>query len=195
VVGWLLERLEQDVPAFGDPLDLVDDEHLAPKVRRRRDDRAQQLADVVDPVVRRRVELGDVERTTLPDRDARRAFVARLAVAEVRAVERLRDDPGDGRLASPARTDEQEGMGYPFGSDGVPEGRDDRLLADDLAERLGAPAPVEGLMCWSHERASGRRLSERRLVCRAPSVDLDAPAPTVPGGSDQADPRHPTIIA
>ncbi len=32
------------------------------------------------------------------------------------------------------------------GPDGVAERLDDRLLADDLAERLGAPAAIEGLV-------------------------------------------------
>jgi len=32
-------------------------------------------------------------------------------------------------------------------------------------------------------------------VCRAPSVEQVAPVPTMTGGSDQAVPRHPTMIA
>ena len=37
-------------------------------------------------------------------------------------------------------------MGHATGPDRVPERLDDRLLPDDLAERLGAPAAVDGLM-------------------------------------------------
>ena len=106
----------------------------------------QELADVVDPVVRCGVHLDDIERAPLADGDARLAGVARLAVAEVRAVERLGDDPGHRRLARPSRADEQHRVGDPTGPHGIPERLDDRLLADDLAERLGAPATVEGLM-------------------------------------------------
>ena len=83
-VGRLLERLEEDVPALLDALDLVDDEDLLAQVRGGRVDARQQLAHVVDAVVGRGVQLDDVERAALPDGDARRARVARLAVPEVR---------------------------------------------------------------------------------------------------------------
>ena len=66
-VGRLLERLEEDVPALLDALDLVDDEDLAAQVGRGRVDARQQLAHVVDLVVGRGVELDDVERTALAD--------------------------------------------------------------------------------------------------------------------------------
>ena len=84
VVGRLLERLEQHVPALGDALDLVDDEDLAPQVRGRRVDARQQLAHVVDGVVGGRVDLDDVEGPALADRHAGLAGVAWLAVAQVR---------------------------------------------------------------------------------------------------------------
>ena len=121
------------------------------KTLRRRSDGAVvdplgELADVVDLVVRRRVELDDVERSALADGDAGLAGIARIAVLEVRAVERLGDDPGHRRLAGPARADEQDRVGDPVGPDRVAERLDDRFLADDLAERLGAPAAVEGLV-------------------------------------------------
>ena len=53
----------------------------------------------------------------------------RLAVLEVRAVERLGEDPGERRLAGAARTDEQERVRDATGPDGVAERLDDRLLA------------------------------------------------------------------
>jgi hypothetical protein len=37
-------------------------------------------------------------------------------------------------------------VGDAAGPDGITEGLDDRTLADDLGERLGAPATVESLM-------------------------------------------------
>ena len=112
VVGRLLERLEEDVPALLDALDLVDDEDLAPEVGRGRGDARQQLAHVVDLVVRRRVHLDHVERTALADRDAGRAAVVRLAV-DWRFVQLsgLGDDPRHRRLARAARADEEERVG------------------------------------------------------------------------------------
>ena len=144
MLGWLLERLEQDVPALGDPLDLVDDEDLPAEVGRGGPGPLDELADLLDPVVRRGVELDDVERSALPDGDTRRTAVARIAILEVGAVERLGDDPGDRRLAGPARSDEEQGVGDLTGPDRVPEGGDDGLLADDPAERLRPPAPIQG---------------------------------------------------
>ena len=91
-----------------DLLDLVEDEDLPAQVGGRVVDRARQVADVVDLVVRRGVDLEDVERPALTDSGAGRASVARFAVLEVRAVERLGDDPGHRGLAGAARSDEQE---------------------------------------------------------------------------------------
>ncbi len=143
VRGRFLERLEQDVPALVDPLDLVDDEDLPLHVRRRRPGPLDELPDLVDLVVRGGIELDDVEGPALADGDARRTDVARFAVLEVGAVERLGDDPRHRRLAGAARSDEQQRMGDLAGPDGVPQRRDDGILADDPAERLGTPATVE----------------------------------------------------
>ena len=206
VVGRLLERLEEDVPALLDPLDLVDDEDLAPEVGRgRRRRRGEQLAHVVDLVVRRRVQLDDVERAALADRDAGGAARRTARRPEVRAVERLGDDPGHRRLARPARADEQQRVG-----DLVRSGR--RCGASRRpaswptisAERLGAPAAVEGLVRTGRRGsdASGAQLrvhatlgsgSKGRSPCTLRRSD--APAPTVASGSDQAVPRHPAKIA
>ena len=91
----LLEGLEEDVPALGDPLHLVDDEDLRREVGGRRVDPRQELADVVDPVVRGRVELHHVEGPSLADRVAGGAGVARLTVRDVGAVDGLGDDAGE----------------------------------------------------------------------------------------------------
>ena len=120
------------------------------KTLRRRSDgavaiRASRLAHVVDLVVRRRVELDDVERPALPDRDAGRdrrshgspswRFVQLSALATIRAIDVLPVPRGPTKRSAWATWS---------GPDGVAERRDDRVLADDPAEGLGAPAPVEG---------------------------------------------------
>ena len=89
MVGRFLQGLEQHVPTFADALDLVDDEDLAPQVGGCGVDAGQQLAHVVDAVVRCRVHLAHIEGATLADGDTGRADVAGLAVTQVCAVERL----------------------------------------------------------------------------------------------------------
>jgi hypothetical protein len=125
---------------------LVEDVDLALQVRRRVVDPLAQVADRVDPAVGCGIDLDEVEGTTLTDAHARRAGVAWVAVLEVRAVDGLRDNPRERRLARPARTDKQDRVRDAVSADRVAERLDDRLLADDLAERLGPPASVEGLM-------------------------------------------------
>ena len=110
VLGRLLERLEEDVPAFLDALDLVDDEDLALEVGRRGVDARQQVAHVVDAVVGSRVELDHVERAALADGDARLARVVRLAVDRIEAVDGLGDDARHRRLARAARADEEQAV-------------------------------------------------------------------------------------
>ena len=206
VVGRLLERLEQDVPTLLDPLDLIDDEDLDGQVRGARVDPRQELAHVVDPVVRGRVHLAHIESAAFADGDAGRALVARFAVAQVRAVEGLGQDPRHRGLAGSAGPDEEIGVGAPARPDGVSEGLDNRLLADDLAEGLSPPAAVDGLVrCGrTHEAPAGvgetrggAAGSSRRPRAGAPCTLCRSavPVPTSGGGSDQAIPRHPTIIA
>ncbi len=156
-VGRLLEGLEQDVPALLDALDLIDDEHLAAQVGGRRVDARHELAHVIDPVVGCRVELDDVHRPALPDGDAGGARVARLAVAQVGAVDRLGEDARRGRLARPAGADEQQPMAQPIHPDGVLERLHDRPLADHLAERLGAESPIDRLVGGAGDMVSTRR--------------------------------------
>ena len=184
VVRRFLQGLEQDVPALVDPLDLVDDEDLAAQVRGCSPGPLHELPDLVHLVVGRRVHLNDIERTALADGNARVARVACIAVLQVRAVERLGHDPREGRLAGPARPNEEERMGDLAAPDRVAQGRDHGLLADDAAEGLRPPAPVERPV-----RCPGRRLSDRLLgtraahdptrcvICRAPSVDRTFPRP------------------
>ena len=154
VVGRLLERLEQHVPAFLDALDLVDDEDLAGEVGRRGVDARQQVAHVVDPVVRGGIELDHVERAAVADGDAGLARVVGLAVDWIKAVDRLGDDARHRRLARAARTDEEQAVADPAQAGGVAQRFDDRLLADDLAEGLRTPAPIDGLVRSGRSRDS-----------------------------------------
>ena len=106
VVGRLFQRLEEDIPALLDALDLVDDEDLVLQIRRRGEDPWQQLAHVVDAVVRGGVHLADVQGPSFADSHARGASVTWLAVTQVGAVERLGQDSGERGLAGAARPHE-----------------------------------------------------------------------------------------
>ena len=77
------------------------------------------------PRLRCRVDLDEVEGSALADRDAGRAGVARVAVTQVRAVERLGEDPGERRLAGAARPDKEDRVRDAVGADGVAERLDD----------------------------------------------------------------------
>src|SRR4029079_6387333 len=82
-----------------DLVGLVEDVDLPAEIRRGVLDPVAQLADVVDAAIARGVDLDEVDRPSLADRDTRLAAVARVAVLEVRAVDGLREDPGQGWLA------------------------------------------------------------------------------------------------
>ena len=195
-VGRLLERLEERVPGvLGDLVRLVEDVDLASQFAGRVGEALAELADVVDAAVAGGVDLDEVERRALADRDARRAGVAGVAVLEVRAVERLGEDPRQRRLAGAARPDEQDGVRDPIGADGVAQRLDDRFLPDDLARRSGRASGGRGPGAGRLRSRPPPVAGERELKCRAPSVDRDVPVPTMTSGSDQAVPRHPAMIA
>jgi len=144
----LLERLQQRVGGRrAEHVDLVDDVDLAlrrpgePEV-----DALHEIAHVVDTVVRRRVELREVEERALRDRDAVLALAARLGVGlEVEAVERLGEQAGRGGLAGAAGAGEQVRVADATLTDRVAQGGDDVLLADDLAEPLRTVFAVQRL--------------------------------------------------
>ena len=196
-VGRLLERLEQRVPGVaGDLVRLVEDVDLAPELAGRVRQPLAQVPDGVDAAVARGVDLDEVERRALADRDARRAAVAGVAVLQVGAVDRLGEDPGERGLAGAARPDEQDRVADPVGADGVAQRLDDRgpgrrsrrtsgRANGDRAPGAGRsssrPPPV-----WADTRS--------RIAVHPPST-WTFPVPTMTSGSDQAVPRHPTMIA
>ena len=62
------------------------------------------------------------------------------------AVEALRDQAGDGRLADAAQTRKEIGVVQPVLRHGVLQGGHDRLLTDDLLERLRTILAGENLI-------------------------------------------------
>src|SRR5581483_3928226 len=92
---------------------------------------------------RRRVHLDHVERGAVRDRDARVAAEVRRRRRPLGAVDRLREDAREGGLARPARACEEVRLSHLARHDRVRERPDDRLLADDVRERLWAVLAVQ----------------------------------------------------
>ena len=139
VGGRLLQRLEEGVEGCGrEHVDLVDDEHRVTAHLRDDAHLFDQRADVLHGVVRRGVQLVDVERTSFVERAARFALVARFGAVGCEAVDGLGEDAGAGGLAYAAGTAEEVGVGQLAALDGVLERRGDMFLPDDRPEGRGA---------------------------------------------------------
>ena len=154
----LLDQLQQRVPrGVGELVRLVEDVDLVAPLRRLEHDALADLADVVDAALRRRVHLDDVERVAVRDRDARVARLVRVRRRALRAVQALREDARERRLAGAARAGEEVRLPHLSGGDRVLQRADDRLLADDLVEVLRAVLAVEGGHPSDSSRVGSRR--------------------------------------
>ena len=92
-------------------MDLVDDEYRVAAHLRDDAHLLDQRADVLHRVVRRGVQLVDVQRAALVERAARFALVARFGAVGAQAVDGLCEDAGAGGLSHAAGTAEEVGMG------------------------------------------------------------------------------------
>jgi hypothetical protein len=142
----LLEGLEQGSRCRRCELvDLVEDVHLG-AARRAQAGLADEVAHGLDAVVRRGVELMEVEARPGLDRPARIALEAGFAVDRALAVQGLGEDPGARGLAGPPRAAEEVRVADPVVAHRVVEGRDQMGLPPDLAEAPGPVPAVEGLV-------------------------------------------------
>ncbi len=146
----LFQRLQERVERReGEHVDLVDDPDAMRRAHRRVPDLLAQVAHVFDVVVRRGVELDDVEVDPRGDVTTRGTRAARLDVPTVivrgggvpggtvrvsGAVQGLREDARRGGLADPARTDEQVGVPDAARAQRVPQNARNVLLADHVVE-------------------------------------------------------------
>ena len=142
VCGRLFERLEEGVERRRrEHVHLVDDEYrVAPYLR---DDAHlfDQCADIFYRVVRRGVQLVDVQRAPFVERTARFAFVAGLRSVGVQAVDGLCEDAGTSGLAYAAGAAEQVGVSQLPALDRIFKRGGDMFLSDDRGEGRGAVFP------------------------------------------------------
>ena len=147
VLRGLLDDLEEGVePARRDHVRLVDDEDLVAVAGRREDGPLAQIAGVVDAAVTGRVDLHHIQRpaAVAGELDARRADTARGVGRTLGAVQAAGQDAGAGRLAAAARAAEEIGVVDAVGAQRRAQRVGHLRLADQLGERLGPVAAVEG---------------------------------------------------
>ena len=155
VRGRFLERLEQSVEGRrGEHVDFINDVDPVLPLRRREADLVAQVADVVHPGVGCRVHLDQIQEAILIDRLAVGACVAGTAGRiSGQAVDRLGENPRDGRLARAARSGKEIGVTDTIRGDRILEGLDDVILSDDLGPISGTILPIE---CLAHGGRSRR---------------------------------------
>ena len=143
----LLEGLEQRVEGrVGQHVDLVDEVDLVGRRVGGVADALAQGADLVDAAVGGGVELDQVERAALVEREAGVAGVVGLAPRGRLAVDGLGEDAAGAGLARAARAGEEVGVRGRPGGDGVAQRGGDRVLPGDVGEAAGAPLAVEDFL-------------------------------------------------
>ena len=141
----LLDQLQQCVPrSVRELVRLVEDVDLVTALDRLQDDAVADLADVVDATLRCSVHLDHVERRAGGDGETRVARAVGRHRRAARAVQALREDARQRRLAGPARACEEVCLSHLVGGDRVLQRPDDRFLSDHLVEALRAVLPVQG---------------------------------------------------
>ena len=140
----LLDQLQQRVERrVRELVRLVEDVDLVAPLDGLQDDALADLADVVDPALRGRVHLDDVERGAGGDREAGVARPVGIGRRALDAVERLGEDARERGLAGPARAREEVSLPHVAGRDRVLESPHDRLLSDHVVESLRSVFAVE----------------------------------------------------
>ena len=103
---------------------------------------AFELADLVDAVVGRAVDLHHVQALPRRDGKAVRTFTTRLVTVRRGTVQCLGQDAGDGGLAAAPGAGEEVSVANPPAGEGVTQDVDRRVLPHDLREGLRTILPV-----------------------------------------------------
>ena len=135
----LLECLKKGVEGRSrEHMYLVDDEDRVTSLLGNDAHLLDEVADIIDRVVRRSIEFVNIERASLVERAARLALVAGLARLWVETVDRLGEDTRTGGLAHTARAAEEVGVSQLAALDGVLERRGYVSLTHNRCKRCGA---------------------------------------------------------
>ena len=120
-------------------VDLINDEDLVLTLLRLKPNLLRQGADVVDRVVTRSIEFGDVERSVIIEGYATRTLVARLKIFRpVLAVQDLRQNSRARRFTDATGPTKQKGMGEVIRLQSVLQRLRNVLLTNDLIKFDGA---------------------------------------------------------
>ena len=140
----LLQGLEQCIEGrIGEHVDFVDDIDLVPGHRRGVADLLAKVPDIVDAAVAGRVDLYQVHRAALVDRQTYFAGVVGLAVLWRKAVQCLCKNTRGAGFAGAPGTAEQVSVSDTILNDRIANRTSDRLLAHELSKCTRTPFPVE----------------------------------------------------
>ena len=165
----LLKHLQQRIEGLvGQHVNFVDDVDLVGAFGGRKAHPFPDFPDLVDAPVGRAVDLDDVHGGTLGDAPARRALVARLGRGPLDAVEPLRQQPRQRRLARAPWAREKVRVGDALLRQGVGERAHDVGLPGHVGKGLRAPLAVEGDVAHRGYLPAGSlnaSSTRRRLPC------------------------------
>ena len=153
VLGRFLQRFQQGVERLGrQHVNLVYDVNAVARLVGLELHLVDDVADVLDLAVGRRVHLDYVEDAAVLDAPAYLALSARTAVFGVKAVCRLCQNLGAGGFARAARACEQIGVVEPVFDYLIFQRGRYVLLTRNVLKGLGAPFAVQHLIQGSHLR-------------------------------------------
>ena len=198
VLGRLLDDLQQRVePLRGHHVRLVDDVDLVAALGRAVGRAFAQVTGIVDTAVAGRVDLDDVDRAgpAAGQRHARVARAARLGRRPRLAVEAAGQDPRTRRLAAPARAAEEVGVVDAARAQRLHERLGHVLLADDVGERLGSVAAVQGGAHHPNPSRDEGHRARRGSACGHRPGAVACRPPDVPSrGAHRRLVRHPLPV-
>ena len=136
----LLQRLQQGVERrLREHVDFVDDKDLGAGLHRAIASGLDDLAHVVDAVLGCGIHLDHIRMAIGQNRaaiwtDATGVCRGTTGAVGADAIKAAGDDPGSGGFAHAPHAGQHEGMGHAAGAEGVPQGANHRILADQIVE-------------------------------------------------------------
>ena len=139
-----LECLQECIESTArEHVNFVDDIYFIFGSRRQKHDFVADPTDIVDTVVGGGIHFDDIHKRVVKNTPADFAFIARIAILRIEAVDRARKDLRNGGLAGAACARKKIGMSDLSRYDGLAEGCDDVFLLDDLVKISRSKLPVQ----------------------------------------------------